>query len=182
MSPKFKELIVTVMIDALHEINEILGYEYFKRDMIEQTSKNFLLVVPVAEELVKEIRGVNLDEIEKEQYDYSRLKRYVLRGLFDGYILRDYSGNSFDEKFKKYLYNSGIERCTWIAKTRYDNYYQVLNTYVSKLNLNENAKSLVKEFIKEHIKSTTQTIAKMLTKKKFFEDNPKIDEIVIDEI
>lgn len=140
MSPKFKELIVTVVSDALHEINEILGYEYFKQDMIKQISEFFLLVVPVVEEFVKEIRGVNLDEIEKEQYDYNRLKRYALRGLFDGYILREYPGDTFNEKFKKYLYNSGIEKCTWIANTRYDNYYQVLNTYVSKLNLNENAK------------------------------------------
>jgi hypothetical protein len=61
------------MSDALHEINEILGYEYFKQDMIKQISENFLLVVPVAEEIVKELRGVNLDEIEKEQYDANRL-------------------------------------------------------------------------------------------------------------
>ena len=31
------------MSDALHEINEILGYENFKQDMIKQISENFLL-------------------------------------------------------------------------------------------------------------------------------------------
>ena len=43
MSPKFNEIIVTVMSDALHEINEVLGYENFKQDMIKQISENFLL-------------------------------------------------------------------------------------------------------------------------------------------
>jgi hypothetical protein len=126
-------------------------------------------------------RGVTLKDIEKEPYSYERLKRITLRGLFDGFLLKGYMGNSFEEKFENYLYNSGVEDCRWITKTGYDIYYRTLHVYVLKLNINVSVKNLVKEYMKEKGRSITQVITKILTKKKFFENNPKTDETVINE-
>ena len=61
------------------------------------------MFMPLVEGLLKETRGVTFEEIEKEAYDYERLKRVALQGLFDGNILKGYKGNTFEEKFNNYL-------------------------------------------------------------------------------
>jgi hypothetical protein len=137
--------------------------------------------MPLVEGLLKETRGVTFEEIEKEAYDYERLKRVALQGLFDGNILKGYKGNTFEEKFNNYLYTSGIERCKWITKTGYRIYYQTFCNHISKLNSDRDAISLINKFVKEGGKSTTQALTKILVKSKFFEDSPRIDETIIDE-
>ncbi len=73
MSSKIEKILVTIMCDALAEINEILGYEYIEKAKIEETSKRFLDFMPFVESVLREKRGVTLEDLEKETYDYEKV-------------------------------------------------------------------------------------------------------------
>jgi len=181
MSSKVEKILDTIMRDALAEINEILGYEYLEKAKIEETSMRFLDFMPFVERVLKEKRGVTLEDLEKESYDYKKVKKAALMGMLHGLILREYEGNTFDEKFRNYLYSSGIENCEWITKTEYVTYYKMLIKNLSSAASNINMIKLVNGFIEREGKSIVQAITKIRTKGKFFEDPSTMDEIIVDE-
>jgi hypothetical protein len=132
--PKLEEEFTKATTDALYEINELVGYNYFKNKEIQEIGNAFLQLLPALENSLKNQRGIYLDNIENEQFDHEKNKKAVIQGIFHGLILVRFEGNSFEEKYKNFLYYSQIENCDWIRNTHYDNYYQVLYNITSKLN------------------------------------------------
>jgi hypothetical protein len=120
MSSQLQQEFVRVISDALHEINEMFGYEVIDSSEIDKIAANSLKVLPTVEDLLKSKRGVTLEDVEKEEHNYEKAKAVVIRRILHEYIFKGYKGTSFEEKFKDYLYSSGTETCEWIGKTGYD--------------------------------------------------------------
>jgi hypothetical protein len=180
MSRLEQDLISTIS-DAFREINEILGYEYFESPKIHNLSIKFAKMLPFVEPLLKSKMGVTLQELEKEDHDYDKAKAAIILGIFHGIIIKDYKGNSFEEKFKNYLYCSGTEKCEWIGKTDYPFYFHTLMNHVSKLIEDTDAIKFVNDYLKTNVKLRSQAVATILTKRRFFKDSSHLNEIAIDE-
>ena len=181
MSAALKERLLSVIYEALYEINEIIGYEYIDRKKVKKNKELFLQLLALGEKLLEEKRGVTLKDLENEPFDHEKVKGIVLLGLFHGFILRDAKGKSFEEKFENYLYSSSIERCEWIEHTGYNNYYQSLFSLVSKICINTNKIKFVFDFSKLKLQSTSQGITKIQTKRSFFKSNIRMTETTVDE-
>jgi hypothetical protein len=101
--------------------------------------------------------------------------------MFHGFILRVYDGNSFDEKFKNYLYYSGIQKIPWISSTDYDKYYNTLANIISKHSSYRILLKLIYDYRKKKLQSVTQGFTKILGVEGFFKDMPTVDDTIIDE-
>jgi hypothetical protein len=176
MSPELKAKLTATISDALYEINEMLGYEYFEENKIKDVSKKFLNMLPFAEQLLMNTRGVTLKDLENEEINRERAKIAVIKGIFDGEVLKNYSGS-----FADYLYHSGTEQCKWISNTHYDDYFQALSNLALKVATELDKLLFIGDFTKRKIRSTTQMAAKISTKKRFFEDRKDYTESIIDE-
>ena len=181
MSTAFKKNITDILSHALIDINEIIGYEYFDPNKLDEISKKFLVVLPFADRMLEQRRGVTIQDLEKETFEREKAKKAAIRGVFDGIIIRNYKGNSFQEKLDNYLYHSGIEQSVWISKTGYDLYYRTLHEVISRDLSDRNTINFIHRFTKRKVKSTTQALIKIQTKEKFFKNPSKIDEMTIDE-
>jgi len=182
MSSKLHQEYVTVISDALREINEMFGYEVFDSSIIDKTARNFLKLLPIVETELKSKRGVTLQDVEKEKHDYEKAKDMVIRGILHGSIFKNYKGNSFEEKIKDYLYSSGTEICEWIGKTDYISYFNTMMNKVSKLVMDIDATKYILNFLNESTRSRSQAIMTLiLTKPDFFKDSQNYDEKTIDD-
>jgi hypothetical protein len=182
MSSAVEKRFIHVISDALCDINDTLGYEYFDTNKTaEIAEKLYLAGYAKMQKFLKEQRGITLNELDKEKFEYEKAKEKAYFGILDGLIIKTYKGDSFEEKFNNYLYYSGIEQCEWITNTTYDLYYQTLSNILSTNTSNTNMINFIGRFIKRKMKSTTQGIAKIQTKWKFFRNIQTLDEITIDE-
>ena len=176
MSSELKEKLTAVISDALYEINEMLGYEYFEENKIKGVSKEFLKMLPFAEQLLTKTRSVTLKDLENEEINRERAKMAFIKGIFVGIVLRNYSGS-----FTDYLYRSGTENCTWISNTHYDDYFWALSNLAPKVATEVDKLIFIGDFSKRKIRSTIQAVAKISIKKRFFEDRKDFSESIIDE-
>ena len=64
MSKKLQNNILLCISNALNEINQILGYEYFESTNLENLSKKFLKILPYSEKFLQQTRGVSLKNVE----------------------------------------------------------------------------------------------------------------------
>ena len=182
MSSQLQQEFVSVISDALREINEMFGYEVFDNSEIDKIAANFLKVLPTVEALLKSTRGVTLQEVEKEDHDHEKAKAMAIRGILHGYIFKDYKGTSFEEKFKDYLYSSGTETCEWIEKTGYDAYFNAVMNQVSKLVMNNDATKFIIDYLNKSTRTRSQAVMTLiLTKPEFFKDSPNLDEKAIED-
>lgn len=181
MSLHLQQEIVRVFCDALHEINEMLGYEYFESSKIDKLAAKFLKALPSVEALLKSRRGVTLRDVEKEKYDYEKAKAMAIRGIFHAYILKEYKGTSFEEKFKDYLYSSGTEKCEWIGETDYASYFNAVINQISNLVKNKDATKFIIDYLNKNPNTRSQAIMTLFTNPNFFKDSPNIDEKIIDD-
>jgi hypothetical protein len=179
MSTAFKKNITDIISHALIDINEIIGYEYFDPNKLDEISKKFFVVLPFVDRMLKQRRGVTTQDLEKETFEREKDKKADIQGIFEGRIIRDYKGSSFREKFDNYLYSSGTEHAVWISKTGYDLYYRTLHEVISRELSNRNTINFIHRFMKRKVKSTTQALIKIQTKEKFFKNPSKIDEMTI---
>jgi hypothetical protein len=62
-------------------------------------------------------------------------------------------------------------------KTDYDIYYLTLYNLLLRITTDTNTLMFINEFIKRKINSTTQHMAKINTKQKFYKDTVNLDEI-----
>jgi hypothetical protein len=181
MSPKLRQKFIETFSDALNEINEFMGYEYFKKSNIRSTCRAFLELEPFAEWLLMMTRGVSLQDLERENIDREKAKKAVIKGIFDGLIIRNYHGTSFDNRFGDYLYRSGTEHCPWIRDTHYDDYYKTLSNLTSRFVSRPDTLLFIGDFTRRKIKSHTQTVAKMSTRRNFFTERHTINASLADE-
>lgn len=182
MSSEEDEKYAKVMSDTLNEINEILGYTYFDATQIEELVKAFVKLVPFIKSLLlKDANEVTVKKFDTEPFDSEKGKQSSLQGIFDGLVLKGYEGDPFEEKFKNYLYNSGIEKSEWISKTGYDDYYNILLKIVSMNPSNLILLKLVYDYRKEKLLSITQGFTKILMMEDFFKNVSTLDETIIDE-
>jgi hypothetical protein len=181
MSSEFKKEYFRIMSDAFHECNEIMGYEYFRPAQINKITKAFSKLFPLVEELILKPRGVTIRDVETEQVDYERGKRAALMGILDGYVLKEYEGHSFKEKYKNYIYDPGITGCKWIQSTDYDRYLQTLFDTLLKIGSNKALTQFVFNYKSKKLVSISQGIVRIFRKKAFFRDAITQDEKTIDE-
>jgi hypothetical protein len=182
LSSHLRQELLRVYCDALREINEIFGFEYFENSKVDMIAANFLEMLPFSEALLKSKRGVTLQELEKEEHDLKKAKDIAIRGILHGTILKYYNGNSFEEKFKDYVYSSGTETCEWIRKTGYDSYFNVVTNQVSKLVMNKDATKYIVDNLNISTRSRSQAIMGLfLTKPDFIKDLPNFNEKVIED-
>jgi hypothetical protein len=182
MSSQLQQEFVSVISDALREINEMFGYEVFDNSEIDKIAANFLKMLPSVEAYLKSERGVTLQEVAKEKHDYKKAKDMAIRGILHGSILKNYKETSFEEKFKDYLYSSGTETCEWIGKTGYDSYFNAVMNQVSKLVMNNDATKFIIDYLNKSTRTRSQAVMTLiLTKPEFFKDLPKLDEKTVDD-
>jgi hypothetical protein len=175
MSSELEKEYVRIMSDAFYELNEIIGYEYFRPSQIRKIVK----LLPLVEEMVLKPRGVTIGDVGKEERNYEKGKQAALMGILDGYVLKEYEGNTFKEKFKNYIHDPGI-RCKWLQTTDYNRYLQTLLDFVSKISSN-----IVLQFVfnykSKKLVPISQGIVRVFRKKMFFRDVLTLDEKTIDE-
>jgi hypothetical protein len=87
MSTAFKKNITDIISHALSDINEIMGYEYFDPNKLDEISKKFLVVLPFADRMLQQRRGVTIQDLEKETFEREKGKKAAIRGIFDGIIV-----------------------------------------------------------------------------------------------
>lgn len=180
MPSELEKEFVKIISGALHECNEIIGYEYFRAAQIGNIAKNFVKTFPLIEELMLKPRGVTIADIEKEQHDYDKGKRAALMGILDGHVFRGYEGNTFKEKFKNYIYDPGITDCKWIRTTDYDKYLQTLLHFVSEISSNKTLQ-FIYDYKRKKLVSISQGIVRIFKNKKFFKDEIVPNENTVDE-
>jgi hypothetical protein len=141
------------------------------------------MLLPSAEAFLKSKRGATLEEVEKEgDHDYKKAKDAAIRGILHGYILKDYKGTSFEEKFKDYMFTSGTEVCEWIGKTDYASYFNAIMNQFSMLVMNKDAIKYIIDYLNKSTRNRTQAIITLIfTKPEFFKDLPNFDEKTIDD-
>lgn len=182
MSSQLQQEFISIISDALREINEMFGYEVFDSSKIDKIAANFLKVLPTVEALLKSTRGATLQEVEKEDHDHEKAKAMAIRGILHRSIFKAYKGSSFEEKFKDYLYSSGTETCEWIGKTSYDSYFNAVMNQVSKLVMNNDATKFIIDYLNKSTRNRSQAVMRLiLTKPKFFKDLPNLNEKTIDD-
>jgi hypothetical protein len=179
MSSELQKEFARIMSDVFHELNEIIGYEYFQPSQIKKIAKNYLKFLPLVEEILMKSRGVTLRDIEKEERNYEKGKQAAMIGILDGLILKDYKGNTFKEKFKNYIHDPGIEP-KWLQTTDYDRYLQILLDFVSKISSNT-VLQFAFNYKSKKLVPISQGIVRVLNKEMFFRDVLTLDEKTIDE-
>ncbi|HEX7141362.1 MAG TPA: hypothetical protein VF222_02670, partial [Nitrososphaeraceae archaeon] len=180
MSKNLQNNLLLCISNALYEINEILGYEYFESTNIDNLSKKFLKMLPYSEKLLQQVRGVSLKDIEKEEMDIDKGMKAVIKGIFHGVIIKNFTGKTFEEKFLNFLYYDGITHCRWINKTDYHNYYNTLFTLVKTINSDLEKLKFIHNLLEIKRNSTSQGITKIFLKKDFFKEYSNHNELTID--
>jgi hypothetical protein len=72
-----------------------MGYEYFDPNKIDEISKEYLVVLPFADVMLKQTRNVTIQDLEKETIEREKAKKAFTHGIFDGIIIRNYKGYHF---------------------------------------------------------------------------------------
>ena len=179
MSKKLQNNLLLSISNALNEINQILGNEYFECTKIDNLSRKFLKMLPYSEKFLQQTRGASLEDVEKEEMDIDKGMKAVIKGIFHGIIIKNFKGNTFEEKFQNFLYYVGITHCRWINKTDYDNYYNTLFTLVETINTDLEKLKLIHNLLEIKINSTSQGITKIFLKEDFFKES-NYNELIMD--